>query len=121
MHRTEGTNHVSGLFSNDPPATVVEQNWLNAIQEEIAYVVEQAGLTLETADTETSTQLKLAINLLAAVIAHSTRDSIVLTEMSTAIRDGLPAINGRIINNGDVNQFQGYINGNWINLHGAFD
>ena len=61
MHRTEGTDHAANLFNNGPPGTVVEQNWLNAVQEEIAYVIEQAGLVLKTASTETRQQLKQAI------------------------------------------------------------
>ena len=61
MHRTEGTNHSSNLFTNGPPATCIEQNWLNAIQEELCYLIEQAGLTVQTAGTETRQQLYTAI------------------------------------------------------------
>jgi len=61
MHRTEGTNNLVNMFTNGPPATCVEQNWLNAIQEELAYVIEQASIALETANTDTHTQLYQAI------------------------------------------------------------
>lgn len=65
MHRTEGTNYAPGnLFQNGPPGTVVEQEWLNAVQEELANVIEEAGLTLKSAATETRDQLKAALDLL---------------------------------------------------------
>ncbi len=65
MHRTEGANNVGHLFVDGPPGTTVEEDWLNAIQEEIAYSIEQAGITLKTAATETRQQLKTAIDTLA--------------------------------------------------------
>jgi hypothetical protein len=61
MHRTEGANHNGYRFQDGPPGTKIEENWLNAIQEEIAYVIETGGAALETAATETSTQLHAAI------------------------------------------------------------
>ena len=64
MHRTEGDNHSNNEFTNGPPATVIDDDWLNSIQEEIAYVIEEAGLTLLTALTETNTQLKAALDIL---------------------------------------------------------
>jgi len=53
MHKTEGTHNVAGAFTNGPPGTRVEENWCNAVQNEIVTVVEEAGLTLKTAATET--------------------------------------------------------------------
>jgi len=64
MHRTEGNNNLLNLFANGPPGTVVEQEWLNAVQEEIAHVIEEAGVALKTAATETRTQLKQALDVL---------------------------------------------------------
>ncbi|OGC76293.1 hypothetical protein A2619_05760 [candidate division WWE3 bacterium RIFOXYD1_FULL_39_9] len=64
MHRTEGTNHNLGMFTNGPPATCVEEDWLNAVQEEIAKVIEDSGLALKTATTETRDQLSAAITAL---------------------------------------------------------
>lgn len=61
MHRTEGTNHEANLFQDGPPGTRVEKDWLNAVQEEIAHVIEDAGITLRTASTETRDQLLTAI------------------------------------------------------------
>ena len=65
MHRTEGLNNLANLFQNGPPGTVVEEDILNAIQEEIAGVIEAAGITLLIADTDTRDQLPAAISILA--------------------------------------------------------
>jgi hypothetical protein len=63
MHRIDGPGHQAGQFTEgDPgtgtPATTVTADWLNAVQEEIVYVIETAGLTLVKAD---NTQLEQAI------------------------------------------------------------
>ncbi len=128
MHRTEGANNISNLFTDGPPATTVNDDWLNAIQEEIAYVIEQAGLTLKTKDTETLHQLKEALDAIIALLvdqdvssnASPTHESVIFTPMTTVERNALPATNGRVICNTDVDQFQGYVNGVWVNLNGAF-
>jgi hypothetical protein len=72
MHRTEGLYNASNLFINGPPGTQVEQNWLNAVQEEIAYVIEQASITLLTADTDTRRQLKAALDALYTRLSSGT-------------------------------------------------
>lgn len=64
MHRTEGSNNSGNLFTDGPPATCVEEDWLNAVQEEICAVIEGAGLTLLTAGTDTRSQLLAAIQSL---------------------------------------------------------
>jgi hypothetical protein len=62
MHRTEGNNNSNNLFTDGPPGTTVESKWLNSIQEEIAYVIEQNDITLENATTDTTyNQLHTAI------------------------------------------------------------
>lgn len=61
MHKTEGANNATNLFTDGPPGTTVEQDWLNAIQEEIVKVIEDSGATLKTASTETRDQLSKAI------------------------------------------------------------
>lgn len=71
MHRTEGANNSSNLFVDGPPGTTVEEDWLNAVQEEIANVIEEAGLTLKTASTETQTQLKAAMDILYVARANA--------------------------------------------------
>jgi microcystin-dependent protein len=79
MHRTEGQDHASNLFTDGPPGTFVESNWLNAIQEEICNVIESAGLTLKTASTDTRDQLQSAIAA-AAVSPPGTLEMIIGTE-----------------------------------------
>jgi len=61
MHRTEGDNHDDHEFTNGPPATTIEDDWLNSVQEEICEVIEDAGITLKTAATETNNQLLAAL------------------------------------------------------------
>jgi hypothetical protein len=51
MQRPDSTGHVSGKFSNGDPAnavisTVVDEKWLNSVSEEVANVIEKAGMTL---------------------------------------------------------------------------
>lgn len=62
MHRTEGENHSSNLFTDGPPGTTVEENWLNTMQEEIANAVESSGQTLKSAASDTRDQLWEAIS-----------------------------------------------------------
>ncbi|SHJ39976.1 hypothetical protein [Fibrobacter sp. UWP2] len=52
MLRTNGEDHVNHMFSDGVPeqgkfATVINAEWLNAVQEEIAQFIEQAGITLD--------------------------------------------------------------------------
>lgn len=77
MHRIDNPSNVlalpvlqppglAGFFSNGNPrankeATLVDQDWLNTVQEEIAHVIEGAGLDLDKPDLH---QLLLAIQLL---------------------------------------------------------
>ncbi len=61
MHRTEAPYNVNNLFSNGPPGTRVEENWLNAIQEELANVLEKAGIILKPASADTYNQLVEAV------------------------------------------------------------
>jgi hypothetical protein len=65
MHRTEGANNTivdgKSQFTEGPPATTIPANWLNAMQEEIANVIEQTGGTLLQGTTDTKNQLWNAI------------------------------------------------------------
>ena len=66
MHRIDGPGHSNNLFTEgDPtqaiPATVVTDDWANAVQEEIVQVILGAGITL---NKPVNTQLRDAINLL---------------------------------------------------------
>jgi len=52
MHRIDSAGNLAGQFTNGSaatgvPATVVDADWLNAMQEELAAVVEGAGIDLE--------------------------------------------------------------------------
>lgn len=98
MHRTEGQYHSSNMFTDGPPGTRVESNWANAVQEEIAYVITQAGLSLLTASTDTRQQLYAAISQILAVKQNYYTDSgsansIILTKVGagtpTAYADGM--------------------------------
>lgn len=85
MHRTEGTNYAPGnLFKNGPPGTVVEQEWLNAVQEEIANVIETAGISLLSAATDSRDQLMTALQAMFSGLSHK----------ATHIRGGADEVDG---------------------------
>lgn len=46
MHRTQGPDDTAGIYKETPPATVINANAMNALQEEIARTIEGAGLTV---------------------------------------------------------------------------
>jgi len=57
MKRTDAEAHDSNRFTDGNPslsiaATVVEETWLNNVQEEICNVVEDAGITLDGSDED---------------------------------------------------------------------
>jgi len=77
MHRTEGANNVSGLYSAGPPPTTITADALNSIQEELAAVIEYSGQAIQTAATDTRNQL------LAAILALiPTYDAVVASQAS---------------------------------------
>ena len=63
MHRTDGANNVANMFVDKvpgvSPGTIVEEDWLNMVQEEIVSVVIDDGTALVKG---TNTQLRDAIN-----------------------------------------------------------
>lgn len=67
MHRTEGANSVANYFANGPPGTTLEENWLNAVQEEIIAVLTAAGIDPLAASGDTRTQLATAIQALILI------------------------------------------------------
>ncbi len=73
MHRTEGANNIGNLFVDSLPGTRVEENWLNATQEELCGFIEGAGLTLKTAITETRDQLNTALRTVFAPMVAGTK------------------------------------------------
>ncbi|MDR2195578.1 MAG: hypothetical protein LBE50_03090 [Gallionellaceae bacterium] len=63
MHRIDGPGHINNLFVHENPATnqpptEVTDRWLNAVQEEIVHVIEEAEMTLDVND---NTQLWQAL------------------------------------------------------------
>lgn len=72
MHRTESDNLIviggKNQYTDGPPGTVIVAADKNTIQEELAYLIEQNGLTLKKVATETNQQVYDAI---AAMIASS--------------------------------------------------
>lgn len=67
MHRIDEAGHVGNLFDMGDPgvteATVLGAAWPNAVQEEVIYVIEQAGIVLVKG---TNTQLRAAIQTMIA-------------------------------------------------------
>jgi len=66
MIRTNGEDHVNHMFSDGVPeqgkqATVIDAEWLNAVQEEIAQFIELAGLTLDGSNPHQLRDALLAI------------------------------------------------------------
>jgi len=61
MQRTEGRYNLNNMFVNGPPATTIEDDWLNSVQEEICTVVEESGLEVLDASNDTRNQLYEAI------------------------------------------------------------
>lgn len=71
MHRTDGSNHLSNMFSNgDPivprPGTQLEQDWLNDVQENLCQFIEAAGITLSKGN-----YAQLTAAVAAYVAAHN--------------------------------------------------
>lgn len=99
MHRIDGSGATAeNLFTEgDPsggvPATTVTDYWLNAVQEEVAGVVEEAGLTL---DKEDNTQLLAAIQVLAGIATGWTTGDAKLTLKTTADAGWIMANDGTI-------------------------
>lgn len=63
MHRIDADGNILGQFTDGNPAigqraTQVDAAYLNSVQEELSYVIEQAGIVLDKEDT---TQLRQAL------------------------------------------------------------
>lgn len=64
MHRVDTSGNIAGAFTDGDPdvpveATVVDDDWLNAVQESICNLIEDAGITLVKGD---DTQLTDAVD-----------------------------------------------------------
>jgi hypothetical protein len=46
MHRIDGANHSSNLFTEGPPGTQITDDWLNDVQENIAQFIVNMGIAL---------------------------------------------------------------------------
>jgi len=73
MKRTNAFGSVANKFSNgnpatSTPATIVEQTWLNNVQEELCNFIESQGITLDGGDEE---QLIQALNLFVGAIGNN--------------------------------------------------
>lgn len=67
MHRIESNNTTvdtngNSIFTNGPPGTAMNAEWCNAVQEEIANVIEGNGASLQSKAGDTRNQLFSAIN-----------------------------------------------------------
>jgi hypothetical protein len=61
IHKTESANSVLGAYVDGPPGTTISAADLNAIQNEICYVITQSGAALLTTATDTHQQLWTAL------------------------------------------------------------
>lgn len=102
MHRIDNTTALSaiptpvspgapGYFTNGNPtqglpATIVEADWMNAVQEEISYVIESSGLTLSKTDR---TQLYQALLRLGRFRLYQPTTIYISTTGNDATADGL--------------------------------
>jgi len=94
MHRIEGneidTSTGRNLFKDTPPFTVMTPNWANTVQEEMMYVIQQAGLPLLDQTTDTRIQLYQAIQ---ALISNGL-SSLLVGFGCEYWKNGDPALNG---------------------------
>lgn len=87
MHRIDGPGHVNNQFTQGNPnvgqqATMVGADWANAVQEEIAHVIEEAGIVL---DKENNAQLYAALVALIAGVVGDGEGAVPTTRLvSTA-------------------------------------
>lgn len=92
MIRTNGEDHVNHMFSNGVPeqgkqATVIDAEWLNAVQEEIAQFIELAGITLDGSNPHQLRDALLAI-FMAGIEVGGTGINISGTGGATTVTNG---------------------------------
>ncbi len=94
MHRIDQSGHVNNRFVSGNPETGqlptrIGADWPNAIQEEIATVIEAAGMALDKAD---NAQLQKAIGKLitSALTVHSS--GITMDQVLQAIQEALSTL-----------------------------
>ena len=77
MDRIKGAGHVNNRFvsedaQDERPPTELTAEWFNNVQEELCYVIEQAGITLNEND---QTQLLQAIKKITPVMTGATNET----------------------------------------------
>lgn len=92
MIRTNGEDHVNHMFSDGVPeqgkqATVIDAEWLNAVQEEIAQFIELAGITLDGSNPHQLRDALLAI-FMAGIEVGGTGINISGTGGATTVTNG---------------------------------
>lgn len=92
MIRTNGEDHVNHMFSDGVPeqgkqATVIDAEWLNGVQEEIAQFIELAGLTLDGSNPHQLRDALLAI-FMAGIEVGGTGINISGTGGATTVTNG---------------------------------
>lgn len=92
MIRTNGEDHVNHMFSDGVPeqgkqATVIDAEWLNAVQEEIAQFIELAGITLDGSNPHQLRDALLAI-FMAGIEVGGTGINISGTGGETTVTNG---------------------------------
>ncbi|MCP4147920.1 MAG: hypothetical protein GY757_09225 [bacterium] len=85
MHKTTGENNADGKYTEGPPATTVNADSMNTLQNELVNTIEGAGLTLADPENDDCTQLLGAIN-----------KRIADTEIDAGTVDGLHAVDEEI-------------------------
>lgn len=90
MHRTESGGNVNELYTDQIPATAISASSLNAIQEELCNIVEDCGLTLNTAAQDDA---GLRTQVYDALISdqHLANMGITATKAELNIMDGVTA------------------------------
>lgn len=98
MHRIDhATATVDNLFTEGDPvggvaATVMTDDWANAIQEEIAEVIEAAGITLDKADNAQLLAALVALGVRAATTALTGVVELATTAETVAGTDTVRAV-----------------------------
>ena len=94
---TDAENNDAGYFTDGPPGTVVNANFLNTVLKEIKAVIEAAGIGLSSAESDTNTQL------LSALTTHfypSNYDRVVKTQTEFNALFTRTGANAYVITNG---------------------
>lgn len=118
MHRTTADGSIGNLYvdrnvSIGRAGTLLIAKDRNAIQEELCYIIEQAGITLDDNDT---TQLKAAVDAMiaasAALIQQKTPVGSVGIYLQSTAPTGVLYLTGATVNRGDFPDLWTWVNAN---------